>query len=161
MSKPAASAAVAQPAAPELIRQRTDADEAKLRESELENLRAELELTRRRAEENRLYAEVAARKGLLPVEAASALVPESQIAFSYRSSMKTNHAMRLLKEHENGYQEVDKCLACGMHWADILKAGAENPADFFRCDQREAWNEQRKARFGQKQQQTQQEKRAW
>lgn len=158
-AKPTAAAAAAASAAPqnnELIRQRGD-DEAK---AELENLRAELEIARRRAEEHRKFAEVAARKGLLPVEAASSLVPESQIAFSYRSSMKTSHAMRLIKEHDNGFQEVDKCLACGMLWTDVLKAASEDPKEFYRCDKREEWNAARSAQYGKNKQQQQNSERA-
>lgn len=136
----AAAASSATPVAPPLeglVRQRDD---------ELDSLRAELELRRRQAA-------IAARKGLLPAEEATSLVQEKDIAFSYRSSMKTNHAMRLLKEDESGYQQVDKCLACGKAWTDILRDGADNPFKFFQCDERENWNEQRKNSYKNKQKQ--------
>ena len=135
----AAAAPLPPPLADETRRQRED-DE---RKEEMEALRAEVALRRRQAA-------IAAQRGLLPQEEALGLVAEKDIAFSYRSSLKTQHAMRLVREHErpNGpYQEVDKCLACHKTWSEILTESAEDHFKFFNCPQRDAWEKARDEKF--------------
>lgn len=112
---------------------------------EIARLRAELQHAQEAELQLRSAAELAARKGLLPPEQAMQLVPESAISFSWRSSLRTLHAMRLIREDADGYQEIDKCLACGRTWEEILKMAAEDKKHFRECPSRAGWDALRAA----------------
>lgn len=121
-------------------------DKRREREEELEGMRlqyelGEMEKLREDLRVAREHAAIAAKAGKLDAKDALKYVEENQVAFSYRSSLKSQHAMRLDSEEVDGKpQDISKCLCCGMTWQGILKAAAEDPEAFFYCQARAGWD---------------------
>lgn len=85
-------------------------------------------------------ARKAAEKGILSLEEAKALVPESNIKTTWRSAMKCGHSMRVIGETPDGDLTFDKCCACHRTWKEIMTAAAEDQRAFFHCPSRAGWD---------------------